>query len=302
MLSFADTYNELAFTYGEEILEMLDPWMLQHPDLAAAYLEEILDAGGTGNPQSAILALETIRLAPEYREMYDAAFPGNRREDGTLRLKEGAYNARIQGYRDAVMSVTDQLDPHLFDEEYPELIMGDVDINEFQRRVDALYTRVINGGDGIRDYYGTNFGIDVTEGGILASLMSRRVHDAVLTRMMTMAEIGGEASIRSYDLSKEFVGMLADEGGMDRDEAQRLFGTAESILPALNALARRHGDTDDTFDITEFAMGASGIADPEQVQRLGRLQSQESSLFTGGAELEWERNRATGGISGLQQT
>ena len=71
---------------------------------------------------------------------------------------------------------------------------------------------------------------------------------------------------------------------MDRGEAQRLFGSAEGLLPTLGALARRHGDADDDFDIQEFTKAAF-LDDPEQLSRLGRLQSQEQAQFTGGAQI-----------------
>lgn len=300
-LTTADTYSDLAYTYGEDLLNVLPAWMLSYPALAQAFLEETIEAGGTSNREAAVTALETVRMAPEYRTMYDEVFAGNRRDDGTLRLNEGAYFARKQGYRDAISAVSN-VDPTIFEEDFASLISGDVDVNEFTRRVDSLSARVTMNSPAIRDYYGQNFAIDMTDEGILASMMSPRIGDAVLSKRITMAEIGGEASMRNFDLTREFVEMLTTEGQMDRDEAQQLFGTAAGILPALQALARRHGDTDDTFDITEFAQGASDIADPKQLSRIERLQSTEQSQFTGGAEIEYKRNRATGGVSGLAQS
>jgi len=296
-VTFVDTYDQLAFTYGDDILNLLPSWMLQNPDLAAAYLNEVIEAGGTSNVDSGKIALEVIRQAPEYRQMYDDIFAGNRRDDGTLRLSESAYFARVQGYRDAITATSLNMNPTIFDDEYAELIAGDVDLNEFQRRVDALYSRVIDNAPAIRDFYAREYGINMTDEGILASLLSRQVGEAVLAKRLTMAEIGGEASMANFNLTTEFVELLVEQGGMNRDEAMQMFGSAQQMLPVLGALAARHGDRDDTFDITEFARAAA-LNDPTQLSRIQRLQAQESSTFTGGAAVDIVRQR-TGGVTGL---
>lgn len=288
------TWEQLNQTYGSGVINSLPPWMANAPDLASAYLYELIDVQGNA-PDAANNALETIRTAPQYQAMYDFYFTGNRRDDGTLRLDENQYLSRKQGFRDAIMSVNPNMNPSVFEEEFSELIAGGVDETEFARRVDALYTRVLAQGPEIRDYYGANFGIDMTDEGILASLMSPRVQDAVLAKQLTMAEIGGEASMRNYDITTEFVTLL-EQQGMDREDAQRMFGSADRILPALAALAARHGDVDDTFDITEYAQ-ASFLSDATQMRRVERLTAQEESTFTGGAQVDIAR-QATG-MTGL---
>ncbi len=289
------TWEQLNQTYGTAVINSLPPWMANAPDLASAFLYEMIDVQGD-SPDAANNALETIRIAPQYQAMYDYHFAGNRRPDGTLRLDENQYLSRKQGYRDAILAVNPNMNPEVFEEEFSLLIEGGVDETEFGRRVDALYTRVLTQGPDIREYYGANFGISMTDEGILASLMSPRVQDAVLAKQLTMAEIGGEASIRNYDITNEFVTML-EQAGMDREAAQRMFGSADRLLPALQSLAARHGDPDDTFDITEFA-GAAFLDDAEQVRRVTRLTAQEESLFTGGAGVDIVRSQS-GGVSGL---
>jgi len=292
----ATVYDNLVATYGNTIVTFLPDWMLQYPQFATAYLDEIIEAGGTSNPMAAVSAIELLRQAPEYREMYDEVFAGSRRDDGTLRLDESAYFVRIQGYRNSIGMVSPNLNTHIFDDEFANLIAGDVDAGEFETRVNALYTRVLGAGSDIRNYYGENFAINMTDEGILASLMSPAVGDAILLKQLTMAEIGGTAAEKSFDLSAEFVTML-EQAGMDRVEAQRQFGSAERLLPMLGSLAARHGDADDTFDITEL-IGGTFLDDPEQVARLDRLRAQEASTFTGGAAVDIVRSR-TGGVTGL---
>lgn len=289
------SWEQLNQTYGSGVINSLPPWMASAPEIAAAYLYEMIDVQGNA-PDAANNALETIRTAPQYQAMYDAHFMGNRRPDGTLRLDENQYLSRKQGYRDALMAVDPNMNPAVFEEEYSELIAGGVDETEFGRRVDALYTRVLSQGPEIRSYYADNFGISMTDEGILASLMSPRVQDAVLAKQLTMAEIGGEASMRNFDITNEFVTML-EQQGMDRDDAQKMFGSAERLVPALSRLAARHGDVDDDFDITEYAE-ASYLGDPGQMARVARLQAQEKAGFTGNLETDIARS-GHGGLTGL---
>ena len=133
--------------------------------------------------------------------------------------------------------------------------------------------------------------------GIVASLLDQKVQSDILNRNITMAEIGGEAAQRDFDITTGFVDMLADQG-FDRGEANKLFGSAQRMLPMLGALASRHGDPDDSFDISEFT--DAYLNDPEQQKRITRLQAQEASTFTGGAQLDYVRGQS-GGVTGLAQ-
>ena len=54
------------------------------------------------------------------------------------------------------------------------------------------------------------------------------------------------------------------------------------MLPALQVLAARHADPDDTFDLGEFTQ-AQIMNDPMQRQRIRRLVAQEQSDFSQGA-------------------
>jgi hypothetical protein len=290
-------WDILISTYGAGVVNALPPWMTA--DIASAYLYEMIDVQGDSDA-AATNALETIRNAPQYREMYDAVFPGNRRDDGSLRLTEGQYTSRVQSYKDAMLAVAPTMAVDVFENEYADLIAGDVLPEEFQRRVSSMQSRVIDNAPAIRDYYAQNFGLNMTDEGILASMLSPRVNDALLSKQLTMAEVGGEAAMRNFDLTQAFVESLVTEGGLDRGEANRLFGTAERVLPALQSLARRHGDADDTFDIYEFAQGGAGL-DVAEEARMERLMAQEQAVFTGGAQAEVTRSRNLG-LTGLAES
>jgi hypothetical protein len=259
------------------------------------WLNFYLEAGGDAVPNASERATQMFRASPNY----ESYFPGiKREEDGSIRYgvnPEQTYFENINAYRNTVEGLG--LNPDVFGPEYIDLIMGDTSPSEFTSRANALEDRVMSQSESIRAYYTDLYGLSMTRESILASLMSNRVEQAVFERQLTMAEIGGEAAQRNYDLTGNFVEILA-QSGMDRGEAQRLFGTAEAMLPALAAMAARHADPDDTFDITEFAQGAA-LQDPEQVARIRRLQAQEAASFTGGATTDIQRSERTGGVVGL---
>lgn len=256
-----------------------------------------LAAGGNGVEGADAVATQLLRESPEYVTY----FPGIKREDGSIRFAgnnpEQQYMANMAAFKNTVDDLLD-INPDVFTQEYVDLIEGDVSPREFTQRANALYDRVMQQGPAIREWYATNRNIDMTDSAILASLMSDRVEEAVFNRELTMAEIGGTASRHNFDITTQFVDMLADNG-MELERAKQLFGTAEGLLPMLSALAGRHGDADDTFDIEELA-AATEFSDVYQSQRMDRLQAQEASSFTGGAAIDYVRDQR-GGLTGLQE-
>lgn len=288
--------SELEFIAEAFVLEgqasdvIRPPWM--PTELWVIWLEGYIEAGGAGNPNAEALATAGMRSDPSY----DEYFPGNRRDDGSLRLDEATYFNNMAAFRETVEGLN--INPDLFGDEYVALIEGDVSPAEFGQRANALYDRVINQGDAIREWYARIQGIDMTTSAILASLMSENVENAILNREITMAEIGGEAAMRNFDLAEQFVEALA-ASGVDRGEAQALFGSAERMVPLLTRMAARHGDPDDDFDIYEF-VEAEEFQNAQQVNRMMRLQAQEASSFTGGAAIDIRRSQQ-GGLTGLTE-
>jgi hypothetical protein len=268
-------------------------WMTQV--MYDEWLRLYADAGGSGVAGSADTATTQFRDLPQYEDW----FPGIRREDGALRYAnnpEATYFNNIAAYRNTIEGLGMDMNPDIFNEDFISLIEGDTSPDEFEQRVNTFYDRVLQAGDDTRAWYADSLGIDMTNQALIASLMSERIEGAVFSKQITMAEIGGAAMLNDYDLSSEFVTLL-EQAGMERDKAQKFFGTADSILPILGVLASRHGDPDDTFDIMELAQ-ADVLMDAKQTRRIGSLVAQEQSTFTGGKQIEYESNQA-GGVTGL---
>lgn len=276
------------------ISALAPPWM--PVELIDVWYQEFLSLGGSSVPGSAENAAEIIRQDPKYRKQYDSYFPGNRRDDGSLRLYEEAYRSRIQGYENALLGVG--VNPERFSDKFPGLISGDVTITELTNRVEDRYERIKDGLTEIRDYYAANFAMDMTDSAIVASFLDPDIGDAILERRIAISEIGGEAAIRGFGLELEASRSL-QQAGVSRPDAQNLFGQAATDVPVLDVLARRHNDPDDDFDIFEFTR-ASVFDDPEERRRMRRLIAQERASFIGGAAGIGFTENESRGIVGLR--
>jgi hypothetical protein len=70
-------------------------------------------------------------------------------------------------------------------------------------------------------------------------------------------------------------------------------------MPALSALAQRHGDPNDEFDIMELAAAGGYTPDLENIGAdITRLRNTEAAGFTGGAAIDFARSQS-GGLTGL---
>jgi hypothetical protein len=118
-----------------------------------------------------------------------------------------------------------------------------------------------------------------------------------------MSEIRGSYSERFADINEveaDFFDELYKRGDIDLDAARALFMNADTMMPIMSALASRHADADDDFDIYEFT-NASIWGDPQQASRMRRLMSQERADFQGASsQVDIVRGRTTGAI-GLER-
>lgn len=219
---------------------------------------------------------------------YDKVFAGNRRDDGSLILSDSDYRARTEAYDDILLSVN--LAPGNFQGKYGDLISGLVSANEFASRVNSVYERVVDNAPAIRDYYATNFAEDFTDEAIIASMLDPDVGNAILTKQITMSEVGGEAASRGFQIATDFANQLVNAGMDSQSEAAEFFTQAENVLPVLQTLAIRHADADDDFDLNEFAQ-ATIFGDPTQRRRMRTLQAQERSTFAENQQGIFARNR-----------
>jgi len=236
--------------------------------------------------QSNDIAIAEVRKSPEYAQV----FPKNTREDGTVRLSEQDYAAVKESYG---LTVEDYgLNPEYFQDTFGTLIEKGIAPNEFRARVEAARSGIVENVPAVKEYYKTNFGMNLTDNQIFASIIDPTVGEAILEGRITQAQIGGEAVARGFALSPDEVQAL-ERAGLTQSQARQLFAAAETEVPRLAELTRRFqpeaveepGITPEglverpDYDIEEFIQ-AQVFGSAEEKERIQRLQAQEESEFT----------------------
>ena len=223
---------------------------------------------------------------------YSAWFPGNLSDDGTVHISEGDY---WQHRADLEQSVTlIGLSSGIFsDEQYISLITGDTSVGEFRDRLRTQSNQILARSDEFKQYYGELYGFEPTDSAILQSVFAGT--NDQLVRQAGQATVGFEGVRRDFDVSLQLAASLYNAGVTNQGQAQELFGQAASDVPLFGALAERHFDPDDDFDLGEF-LQAAVFDDQEQLNRMQRLVSQERSLFSRSTTLR-ERNGAVVGLT-----
>jgi hypothetical protein len=239
----------------------------------------------------AVQAWVQMRLDPRYEQW----FPGNLTDDGRPRYAEELY-ANIIGRYDSVMEGVGLGDS--LRHRYGEWIAGDVTPDEAAARIIPMYERIVSQSQQLKQWYAENYGLVMTDRALLLSALDPGLGEQILTKQISIAEIGGEALESDFNVDLAFATRMFEEGQVTRTEAESIFQRAEGFLPVLNVLASRHADPDDDFNLDEF-VAADLFADPEQRRRMNSLIAQERSLFTGGAQTEVMLSRA-GGLAGLE--
>lgn len=119
--------------------ELWIPLWMRGTALEAIYREAWINYGNTR------YALAVVQEHPTY----DTIFPGNRREDGSIRLPESEYFSVLEGYEDAFEAVG--LNPDLFRSGFVAGIEMNLSPDElYSTRLLPVWEQVINAGDAIR--------------------------------------------------------------------------------------------------------------------------------------------------------
>ena len=277
---------------AEDFIAFMPAWIRDNPKAKALWIK---GAGEFGYEN----ALEYIQQQP----IYDRWFPGNKREDGSIRYSESEYLSAIDGYKSRLQAVG--VNPDLFADQFVQLIEGDVSPAEFwDERVAPTYDRIIERGDGMMDRYANDWGLEMTREALFVSLLDPDgLGSKILNRQIGISELRYEADMAlGVDVSNRYKDLTEEmyERGYGVDQARSVFQEADAMMPVLSVLANRHADPDDEFDLDEFT-AATLYNDPEQSRRMRRLMAQESSSFTGNKVTGFVNSQRTGGLSGLEE-
>ena len=254
--------------------------------------------------QNSDVALSAVRQSEDYATY----FPKNIRIDGTVRLSESDYASVKESFG---LTIEDYgMNKDYFENTFATLIEKGISPNEFRQRVASASDGITQNIPAVREYYATNFNLELNDNQILASVIDPDIGQAIIEGRITQAQIGGEAQARGFNLNADEVQAL-ERAGLTQAQARQLFAAAEEEVPRLATLARRFepDSIDETetvtpvglteregYDIEEF-VEAQVFGSAEEKERVRRLQAQEESLSSpiGGAA------RKGGRVTGLTQ-
>jgi len=221
-------------------------------------------------------------------EDYAKTFPGIKREDGSLRMTEIQYLEVKDAMKDSLRNYN--LNPDIFQNEIIDAIQGDVDIQEFQGRLQFGYEQLINNRDVVLEVYRAEYGMDLTEEALFAMFISPDIATSVLENQILVSQILAEAEVADITLGKSTVQDFIS-AGISQEQARGLFRETEQ-LSGLTGVAAQMGQDLSEEDI---ASGLAGLS-PEQ---LGLIKSAEARSASQSSIQAGAATTQTGQVTGL---
>ena len=151
-------------------------WMRGTP-LAFIYEDAYAETG------DALLALEDVRAS----DTYSYYFAGNVRDDGSLRYDENTYQNIMESYEDTIIS--SGLNPDIFRDQMVGMLEGNTSPAEFNTRVESVRSRMLssNAIPEVAAFYSENYGIDMTDNAILASLLDPDIGEGIVSERLAVS-------------------------------------------------------------------------------------------------------------------
>ena len=202
-------------------------------------------------------------------EDYAKTFPGIKREDGSLRMTEIQYLEVKDAMKDSLRNYN--LNPDIFQNEIIDAIQGDVDIKEFQGRLQFGYEQLINNRDVVLEVYRAEYGMDLTEEALFAMFISPEIATSVLENQILVSQILAEAEVADITLGKSTVQEFIS-AGISQEQARGLFRETEQ-LSGLTGVAAQMGQDLSEEDI---ASGLAGLS-PEQLSLIKSAEARSAS-------------------------
>jgi hypothetical protein len=252
------------------------------PELALVFADAWIDTGDRE------LATATMQNSAQF----DVYFPGIKRSDGSLRMTAIEYLGTVAGYEDVLMDV--RVNPSFFASRFAGLIAGDVSVNEFRSRVNAMEERILAREDELRETYASFYGLEMTTEALLASVLDPTIGAGLVERQISIAEIGGEAALAGFAVTQGVASRLQQAGYLQQS-ARELFQVAGGTVPQLGRAASRQAEG--SFGLNEF-LESEAFADPQQRERLRRILAGEQSDFS---EQAFVAADPFGRLTGLRQ-
>lgn len=220
------------------------------------------------------IALATVRGGDAYAK----AFPGIRREDGSLRMTEIQYLELKDSMKDQLRNYN--LNPDVFANEIIEAITGDVNIQEFTARLQFGYEQLLNNKEQVLEVFNEQYGYGLDETVLFAMFISPDISQSVLENQILVSQILAEAEIATTEIGLSTAEKFVQANISQRDAAQ-VFSRTEELSGLVGVGARRG------VSITEedIATGLAGLS-PQELALIRRTQAtsaSESSIQAGAA-------------------
>ena len=255
-------------TYAE-LAQSLYPNM--PPDVLELFAQEW---ARSGDPQ---VAISEVRRNP----IYEIAFPGNKRPDGTVKFDEVTYTGLRESYIGTLQEygIPRNTSVDLLTDRFTGLIEGEVSAREFAQRVDAVYQGIQENIPEVTEFYRENFGLELTPEAIFVGALDPTVGEEIVAGRITTAQIGGEAARAGFEISGDFAQRL-QRAGISQAQARQLFTSAQAELPRLQELQARGGvEQPEEFTLEQFTEAAV-FQSPEELEEIRLLEAEEATRFS----------------------
>lgn len=229
-----------------------------------------------------LVALSKTEQSAEFKK----AFPGIRRDDGSMRFTVGEYLGVKEDMRVQVAEYG--LNPEIFETQFNKLIEGDVSPAELARRLQVVQAEIGENIPAVQQAWAAEFGVPLSAEAILAAVVSPEIEEGLLQGTITAAQVQGEAVAAGFATSFARSRALARAGLTQKQAAQ----TYQFARTARN-LAARAGREFALADIEEAAIGDTMAA--RRIQSVIQQVESQSATTLGAARTQ------LGAVTGLTE-
>lgn len=229
-----------------------------------------------------LVALSKTEQSAEFKK----AFPGIRRDDGSMRFTVGEYLGVKEDMRVQVAEYG--LNPEIFETQFNKLIEGDVSPAELARRLQVVQAEIGENIPAVQQAWAAEFGVPLSAEAILAAVVSPEIEEGLLQGTITAAQIQGEAVAAGFATSFARSRALA-RAGLTQKQAAQTYQFARTARD----IASRAGREFALADIEEAAIGDTMAA--RRIQSVIQQVESQSATTLGAARTQ------LGAVTGLTE-
>lgn len=213
----------------------------------------------SGDPN---IALGATRQTKEWKDNYGYL----EREDGSLIMDELTAESTIATYKQTLgeVGIQDYTD---FEDDFKEMITGEVSGAEFQQRVDVVYSGVVNQIPEVESLFRERYNISVDQPTIFAALINPKIQDKVLAGEIATIQLQAEAASRGFSTSFARFQELKNLG-LTKQQARGLYETAGTVMEQAQTIGR---------DLELETLEEAALGDIEAQKRIQRVQAELQS-------------------------